>query len=64
MHNFGIDLENMQAKHFSQWTDSEKIYDFHGSIIVTKYTDGVIVKDNTVTGHNLDEDGADIFFYH
>ncbi len=33
-------------------------------IIVDKYTDGVTVVNNTVTGHNLDEDGAGIFMYH
>ncbi|MGB6873359.1 MAG: choice-of-anchor U domain-containing protein [Dehalococcoidia bacterium] len=32
-------------------------------IILASYTDGVTVEDNTVTGHNLDEDGAGIFFY-
>ncbi len=33
-------------------------------IIVQKYTDGVTVEDNTITGHNFDQDGAGIFFYH
>jgi len=33
-------------------------------INVTKYTDGVTIKENTVTGHNLDADGAGIFMYH
>ena len=33
-------------------------------IIVDKYTDGVTVEDNIVTGHNFDEDGAGIFMYH
>ncbi len=33
-------------------------------IVVAKYTDGVIVENNTVTGHNFDEDGAGIFMYH
>ena len=33
-------------------------------IIVKKYTDGVIIENNTVTGHNSDEDGAGIFLYH
>lgn len=32
-------------------------------IILAKYTDGVVVEDNLVTGHNLDQDGAGIFFY-
>ena len=32
-------------------------------IILAKYTDGVIVEDNTVTGHKLDQDGAGIFAY-
>lgn len=33
-------------------------------IIVDKYTDGVIVENNVVTGHNFDQDGAGIFMYH
>jgi parallel beta-helix repeat protein len=33
-------------------------------IILANYTDGVIVENNTVTGHNLDEDGAGIFMYY
>ncbi len=33
-------------------------------IIVDKYTDGVIVENNEVEGHNLDQDGAGIFMYH
>jgi parallel beta-helix repeat protein len=33
-------------------------------INLTKYTDGIIVEDNEVTGHNSDQDGAGIFMYH
>ncbi|MCK4265862.1 MAG: right-handed parallel beta-helix repeat-containing protein, partial [Thermoplasmata archaeon] len=33
-------------------------------IIVDKYTDGVTVENNTVTGHNFDQDGSGIFLYH
>ena len=33
-------------------------------ISLKKYTDGITIEDNRVTGHNFDEDGAGIFFYH
>lgn len=33
-------------------------------IILKKYVDGITIEDNIVTGHNLDQDGAGIFFYH
>jgi len=32
-------------------------------IVLKDYTDGVTIENNTVTGSNLDEDGAGIFFY-
>ncbi len=32
-------------------------------IVLKKYSDGVTIENNTVTGHNIDEDGAGIFFY-
>lgn len=32
-------------------------------IVLKNYADGVIIEDNTVTGHNIDDDGAGIFFY-
>jgi len=32
-------------------------------IVLHNYIDGVVVENNIVTGHNLDEDGAGIFFY-
>jgi|GEM_PF-2014864 len=33
-------------------------------INLKKYIDGMTIEDNLVTGHNSDEDGAGIFFYH
>ncbi len=32
-------------------------------INLNKYTDGITVENNIVTGHNFDQDGAGIFFY-
>ncbi len=32
-------------------------------IILKNYADGITIEDNTVTGHNIDNDGAGIFFY-
>ena len=32
-------------------------------IVLKDYSDGVTIEDNTVTGSNLDQDGAGIFFY-
>jgi len=32
-------------------------------IVLKNYSDGVIIENNTVTGHNFDQDGAGIFFY-
>ena len=32
-------------------------------IVLKNYADGVTIEDNTVTGHNFDDDGAGIFFY-
>ena len=32
-------------------------------INLKNYIDGMVIEDNTVTGHNSDEDGAGIFFY-
>ncbi len=33
-------------------------------ILLSKWVDGVTVENNTVTGHNRDQDGAGIFFYY
>jgi len=33
-------------------------------IVLAKYIDGIIVRNNTVTGHKFDQDGAGIFFYY
>ncbi|MCK4414569.1 MAG: right-handed parallel beta-helix repeat-containing protein [Candidatus Eisenbacteria sp.] len=32
-------------------------------IVLKNYSNGMMVRDNIVSGHNLDEDGAGIFFY-
>ena len=32
-------------------------------IVLKNYADGITIEDNTVTGHNSDQDGAGIFFY-
>jgi parallel beta-helix repeat protein len=32
-------------------------------IVLKNYSDGVIIENNIITGHNVDDDGAGIFFY-
>jgi len=32
-------------------------------IVLKNYSDGVTIENNTITGHNFDQDGAGIFFY-
>ena len=32
-------------------------------IVLKNYSDGVVIENNTITGHSFDQDGAGIFFY-
>ncbi|MCD4697458.1 MAG: right-handed parallel beta-helix repeat-containing protein, partial [Bacteroidales bacterium] len=44
---------------------SDNVCDNNGfeGIVLQSYSDGVTIENNTVTGHNRDQDGAGIFFY-
>lgn len=63
---FGIQVQGKWSSNMVSGVISDNICRDNGfeGIILAKYTDGVIVENNVVTGHNFDEDGAGIFLYH
>jgi parallel beta-helix repeat protein len=63
---FGIQAGGKSSSLMASGTISGNICSDNGfeGIILKKYVDGITIENNTVTGHNFDQDGAGIFFYH
>lgn len=63
---YGIHLSGRSSSKMLSGLISGNVCSDNGfeGIIVDKYTDGVTVENNVVTGHNFDQDGAGIFMYH
>jgi len=61
----GIEVSGKDASHSISGLISNNTCSNNGyqGIVLKKYSNGVIIEDNTVTGHNIDDDGAGIFFY-
>ena len=61
----GITVSGLNAGSPVSGDISDNICDNNGfeGIVLKDYSDGVTVDNNTVTGHNRDQDGAGIFFY-
>ena len=61
----GIEVSGKDASHPISGLISGNICENNGfeGIVLKNYSDGVTIEGNTVTGHNIDDDGAGIFFY-
>jgi len=61
----GITVSGLNASNLISGDIAHNICENNGfeGIVLKDYSDSVTVDDNTVTGHNRDQDGAGIFFY-